>query len=89
VGTARAMRKIVEQHLAKLRRAQQAPEELERLRARLVEHLYPAGEASLKPAKQERIPSTAPDWYFESELRRSGLWEMMERCYPSAQSQSQ
>jgi hypothetical protein len=83
------MRKIVEHHLAKLRRAQQAPEELVRLRARLVEHLYPAGEASLKPARQERIPASAPDWYFEAELRRSGLWEMMERCYPSAQAQSQ
>jgi hypothetical protein len=83
------MKKIVEHHLAKLRRAREAPEELERLRARLVEHLYPAGEASLKPARQERIPPTAPDWYFEAELRRSGLWDMMERCYPSAQSQSQ
>ena len=83
------MRKTVEHHLAKLRRAQQAPEELVHLRTRLVEHLYPAGEASLKRTRQERIPTTAPDWYFESELRRSGLWDMMERCYPSAQSQSQ
>jgi hypothetical protein len=83
------MKKIVEQHLAKLRRAQEAPEELEHLRAHLVEHLYPAGEASLRRAKQDRIPSSAPDWYFEAELRRSGLWQMMERCYPSAQSQSQ
>ena len=83
------MRKVVEQHLAKLRRARQDPEQQDRLRARLVEHLYPPGEASLKRVHQERIPSTAPDWYFEAELRRSGLWEMMERCYPSAQSQSQ
>ena len=83
------MRKIVEHHLAKLRRAHEAPEELDHLRERLVEHLYPVGEANLKPAHQERIPATAPDWYFEAELRRSGLWEMMERCYPSAQSQSQ
>jgi len=83
------MRKIVEHHLAKLRRAREAPEELERLRTRLVEHLYPAGEARLAPAHQERIPSSAPDWYFEAELRRSGLWEMMERCYPTAQAQSQ
>jgi hypothetical protein len=83
------MRKIVEQHLAKLRRARQDPQELDRLRARLVEHLYPPGEANLKQVRQERIPSSAPDWYFEAELRRSGLWEMMERCYPSAQSQSQ
>jgi hypothetical protein len=83
------MKKIVEQHLAKLRRAQQAPEEFERLRTLLVERLYPAGEASVTKSKQERIPPSAPDWYFEAELRRSGLWEMMERCYPSAQSQSQ
>ena len=83
------MRKIVEQHLAKLRRAREAPEEFEHLRTSLVEHLYPAGEASLKHVRQERIPSTAPDWYFEAELRRSGLWDMMERCYPSAQAQSQ
>ena len=83
------MKKIVEQHLAKLRRARHAPEELERLRARLVEHLYPPGDASVKPVQQLRIPDDAPDWYFEAELRRSGLWEMMERCYPSAQSQSQ
>ena len=83
------MRKIVEQHLAKLRKTRQDPGELDRLRSRLVEHLYPPGEASLRQVHQERIPSTAPDWYFEAELRRSGLWEMMERCYPSAQSQSQ
>jgi hypothetical protein len=83
------MRKIVEHHLAKLRRAQQAPEELELLRTRLVEHLYPIGEASLKPVHQERIPTTAPDWYFEAELRRSGLWDMMERCYPTPVAQSQ
>jgi hypothetical protein len=83
------MRKIVEQHLEKLRRARHAPEELERLRARLVAHVYPPGEANIKPVQQTRIPTEAPDWYFEAELRRSGLWEMMERCYPSAQSQSQ
>ncbi|HKH17300.1 MAG TPA: hypothetical protein VKA57_07210 [Solirubrobacteraceae bacterium] len=83
------MKKLVEQHLAKLRRAREEPEELERLRARLVEHLYPAGEASLRQVHQERIPRSAPDWYFEAELRRSGLWDLMERCYPSAQSQSQ
>ena len=29
------------------------------------------------------IPADAPDWYFEAELQRSGLWEMMERCYPT------
>ena len=26
---------------------------------------------------------------FEAELRRSGLWEMMERCYPTPQAQAQ
>jgi hypothetical protein len=83
------MKKTVEHHLAKLRRAREAPEELDRLRSRLVEHLYPAGEPSLKRVHQEPIPRSAPDWYFEAELRRSGLWDLMERCYPSAQSQSQ
>ena len=83
------MRKIVEQHLARLRKARQDPDELDRLRSRLVEHLYPPGEANLRQVHKERIPSSAPDWYFEAELRRSGLWDMMERCYPSAQSQSQ
>jgi len=83
------MKKIVEHHLAKLRRAHEAPEELDRLCTRLVEHLYPAGDASFTRVQQQRIPTTAPDWYFEAELRRSGLWEMMERCYPSTQSQSQ
>jgi hypothetical protein len=39
--------------------------------------------------RQQPIPHEAPDWYFEAELRRSGLWDMMERCYPSSQSQSQ
>ena len=39
--------------------------------------------------RQERIPADAPDWLFEAELRASGLWEMMERCYPSPQAQSQ
>ena len=51
--------------------------------------MYPSGSAELRPARQERIPTDAPDWFFEEELRRSGLWDMMERCYPSAQSQSQ
>ena len=83
------MRRIVEQHLRKLRRAREVPGELERLRSALVEHLYPAGEGTPKPVRQERIPRTAPDWYFEAELRRSGLWEMMERCYPSALAQAQ
>ena len=83
------MRRIVERHLAKLRRAQQAPEELDRLQDELVARIYPADEATLRPVKTERIPADAPDWYFEAELQRSGLWEMMERCYPSTVAQSQ
>jgi hypothetical protein len=55
----------------------------------MVERLYPSHTGAIRPVHQDRIPSEAPDWYFEAELRRSGLWEMMERCYPSAQSQSQ
>jgi hypothetical protein len=83
------MKRIVEQHLARLRRAQRAPEELERLRDILFAQLYPAADGALRIVRQERIPSEAPDWMFEAELRRSGLWEMMERCYPSPQAQSQ
>ena len=78
------MKRIVEQHLARLRKAQQEPEELDALRAALRAALPAADRAALRPVHQERIPAHAPDWYFEAELRRSGLWEMMERCYPSA-----
>ena len=47
------MRRIVERHLAKLRRAQQAPEELDRLQHQLVARLYPAGggRAAPRPAR--------------------------------------
>ena len=83
------MRRIVERHLAKLRRARQEPEELDSLRTKLDARLYPAELAELRPVRHERIPREAPDWYFEAELRRSGLWDMMERCYPSSQAQSQ
>jgi hypothetical protein len=83
------MRRIVEQHLARLRKARGAPEELDSLRERLFAQLYPATEAPLRPVRQERIPADAPDWHFEAELRRSGLWEMMERCYPTPQAQAQ
>jgi hypothetical protein len=83
------MKRIVEQHLARLRRAQRDPEELERLRDRLLALLYPATDGPLRRTRYERIPAEAPDWLFEAELRASGLWEMMERCYPSPQSQSQ
>ena len=83
------MKRIVERHLAKLRRAQQAPEELDRLQHQLVARMYPHGVAALRPVKTERIPADAPDWFFEAELQRSGLWEMMERCYPSTIAQSQ
>ena len=81
--------KRIERHLAKLRRAQQAPEELARLQDQLVTRLYPNEVAALRPVKTERIPADAPDWFFEAELQRSGLWEMMERCYPSTVAQSQ
>ena len=83
------MKRIVERHLAKLRRAQQAPEELDRLQDQLVARIYPNEVACLRPVKTERIPPDAPDWYFEAELQRSGLWEMMERCYPTPIAQSQ
>jgi hypothetical protein len=83
------MKRIVEQHLARLRRAQQDPRELDSLRHRLFAHLYPPSQADIRPVRQERIPRDAPDWYFEAELRRSGLWELMERCYPSPHAQSQ
>jgi len=83
------MKRIVEQHLARLRRARRDPRQLEVLQERLFAQLYPESDAPLRPVRHERIPSDAPDWYFEAELRRSGLWDMMERCYPSAQSQSQ
>jgi hypothetical protein len=83
------MKRIVERHLAKLRRAQEAPEELDAMRHQMVERLYPNSTGPIRPVRQERIPAEAPDWYFEAELRRSGLWEMMERCYPSTQAQSQ
>ena len=83
------MKRIVEQHLARLRRAQQDPRELDSLRDRLFAQLYPAAEADVRLVRQDRIPADAPDWFFEAELRRSGLWDMMERCYPSSQAQSQ
>jgi hypothetical protein len=83
------MKRIVERHLAKLRRAQQAPEELDRLQHQLVARLYPSEVASVRPVRVERIPTDAQDWFFEAELQRSGLWEMMERCYPTPIAQSQ
>lgn len=83
------MKRIVEEHVTRLRRAQEAPEELDELRNHIFARLYPPSEARLRPVRQQRIPADAPDWYFEAELRRSGLWDMMERCYPSAGSQSQ
>jgi hypothetical protein len=83
------MKRIVEQHLERLRRAQQDPKELDNLRDRLFAQLYPPHESDIRPVRQERIPAEAPDWYFEAELRRSGLWEMMARCYPTALAQAQ
>ena len=83
------MRRIVEHHVTRLREAQAAPEELVLLRDRLFARLYPPREAPLRAVRHERIPADAPDWFFESELRRSGLWAMMERCYPTAEAQAQ
>jgi hypothetical protein len=83
------MRKLIEQHIAKLREARHAPEEADALRDLLFERMYPPAAARLRPARQAAIPRHAPDWYFESELRRSGLWAMMERCYPTSSAQSQ
>jgi hypothetical protein len=83
------MRKLIEQHIAKLRDARHAPQEADALREQLVERLYPTATAGLRRVHQVAIPRYAPDWYFESELRRSGLWAMMERCYPTATAQSQ
>ncbi len=83
------MKRIVEHHLARVRRARQDPRQLEVLQDRLFAQLYPAAEAPLRPIRQHKIPADAPDWFFEAELRRSGLWDMMERCYPTPQAQSQ
>ena len=83
------MRKLIEQHIAKLRDARHAPEEADALRDQLFERLYPTATARLRRVHQVAIPRYAPDWYFEAELRSSGLWAMMERCYPSPVAQSQ
>ena len=55
------MKRIVEQHVARLRRAQQVPGELEALRDRLFARLYPTGEAALRRVRYDRIPTEAPD----------------------------
>jgi hypothetical protein len=90
------MQKIVARHLAKLQRDLAEPARRERLRERLAAHAYPpappagpVGSKGLRVVHQERIPGYAPDWYFEQELRRSGLWAMMENCYPTRQAQCQ
>jgi len=83
------MRKIVEQHLERLRQARHGPDDPDPLGEQLFERLYPRAAARLRRVQHPRIPAHAPDWYFESELRRSGLWEMMERCYPTPHAQSQ
>jgi hypothetical protein len=90
------MRKIVARHLAKLQRDLADPSRMDRLRERLAAHAYPPapppgpfGAGGIRVVRQERIPSFAPDWYFEQELRRSGLWTMMESCYPTRQAQCQ
>jgi hypothetical protein len=84
------MKKIV----AKLQRDLADPARLERLRARLSAQAYPPAPRArqarpLELVRQERIPADAPDWYFEQELRRSGLWTMMEGCYPTRRAQCQ
>jgi hypothetical protein len=90
------MKKIVARHLAKLQRDLAEPSRRERLREHLAARAYPPAPAdgslarrALKVVRQERIPLSAPDWYFEQELRRSGLWTMMEACYPTRQAQCQ
>jgi hypothetical protein len=90
------MKKIIARHLAKLQRDLAEPSRLERLRERIAANAYPpappdgpVGDRGLRVVRQERIPVSAPDWYFEQELRRSGLWTMMEACYPTRQAQCQ
>jgi hypothetical protein len=78
------MRRIVEHHLARLR-AQQAADELDAMLALL----YPTAPGRLRCVRTRRVPAEASDRAFEDALRRSGLWVMMERCYPSANAQSQ
>jgi hypothetical protein len=89
------MRKLVRRHLDRLRHAFGDQARRERLRKRLAAHAYPPARggrptvASLNVVRQDRIPAYAPDWYFEQELRNSGLWTMMEACYPTRQAQCQ
>jgi hypothetical protein len=83
------MKRIVERHLARRLRARHPPSALDDLGALCFDRLYPGLAARLTRTRQERIPADAPDWLFEAELRRSGLWAMMERCYPSPEAQSQ
>jgi hypothetical protein len=89
------MKKIVRRHLARLQQDFGEHARRERLRERLASHAYPPATlgrrslGGLQIVHQERIPSYAPDWYFEQELRRSGLWAMMEACYPTRQAQCQ
>jgi hypothetical protein len=83
------MRKIARRRFPRLRRSRRAPATGAARGEQLLERLYPSAGAALRCVGYVRIPAHAPDWYFESELRRSGLWEMMERCYPSPRAQSQ
>jgi hypothetical protein len=89
------MRKIVRRHLDRLQHDFGDPARRERLRERLAAQAYPPvraadrDPASVRIVRQDRIPAFAPDWYFEQELRRSGLWTMMEACYPTRQAQCQ
>ena len=86
------MRNVVARHLAKRQRDLAEPSRLERLRQRLAAHAYPPAGTRTGPVRivrQQRIPGYVPDWYFEQELHRSGLWTMMEACYPTRQAQCQ
>ena len=89
------MRKIVRRHINRLQHDFGEHARRERLRARLAAQAYPPahagrpGAAAVRIVRQDRIPGYAPDWYFEQELRRSGLWTMMEACYPTRQAQCQ
>jgi len=60
-----------------------------RLARQLFQLCLVGGKLDSGRVRQVAIPRHAPDWYFESELHRSGLWTMMERCYPTARAQSQ
>jgi hypothetical protein len=86
------MKNLVRRHITRLQHDYGEHGRRERLRRRLAARAYPPAPSRPQPVRmvqQERIPGYAPDWYFEQELRRSGLWTMMEACYPTRQAQCQ